>query len=106
MTENVEIQNLLKRLWKFFLAITAVINSNPCYSFKTTISIPFDIELLNSKQVRYFEENKESPKHSREQINMLKANLKNIKLNHCNKEGKEANRKLCDKLLIKYIRYY
>lgn len=74
-----------------FTTITNI-NENPV---KLDISEPFEIEPINLFEVNFVEKIETDNVLGVEQQNLLKQNLKNIRVDHCNKEEKEAIRKLC-----------
>lgn len=78
-----------------YFAITTIINSNTNPA-KIEINEPFDIELLNISEVNFMEKMEiDSDEVYVDQDNILKSNLKNIRLDHCNSEEKQSIRDLC-----------
>lgn len=76
-------------------AITTITNSsvNP---IKLTISEPFEIEHLDVADINFIEKMEVDETCIDEQHDdLLKKNLKNLRLDHCNKEEKNAIRELC-----------
>lgn len=75
-------------------AITTLTNikENPV---KIKFSEPLDIEPLNLIDVNFVEKMETDDILSKEQDNLLKQNLKNLRLEHCNEEEKHVIRELC-----------
>lgn len=77
-------------------AITTIINSNTNPA-KIEINEPFDVELLNINELNFIGkmEVDSDESFSQNQDNILKSNLRNLRLDHCNLEEKQAIRDLC-----------
>lgn len=75
-------------------AITTIVNSTE-KSVNLNIFEAIDIEPLNLLEINCMEKMEIDNDFSITQDNVLKQNLKNIRLDHCNKEEREAIRKLC-----------
>lgn len=77
-------------------AITSIINGqdNPV---QIRVDSPFEIEQLNINEVNFIEkmDTDDNIQLSKSQENLLKANLKNLRLEHCNQEERKAIRDLC-----------
>ena len=76
----------------FALTTITNINENP---IKIDFFEPLEIEPLNLIDVNFVEKMDMDIDLSYEQDSLLKQNLKNLRLDHCNKEEKDAIRKLC-----------
>lgn len=74
-------------------AITTLTNSND-YSIKLNILKPLEIEPLNLLDINFINQS-ENINGNSEQDLILKDNLKNIRLDHCNSEEKQFLKKLC-----------
>lgn len=83
---------LVKVIDNFALTTITNINENPV---KLEISKPFDIEPLNLLEINFIDKMDVDSPLDQQQENILKQNLKNIRLDHCNKEEKDVIRKLC-----------
>lgn len=75
-------------------AITTLSNINE-NSVKIEILEPFDFEQINPIEINFCEKMEVDNDLDISQDNLLKQNLKNLRLEHCNKEEKDAIRKLC-----------
>lgn len=77
-----------------YYAITSITNSNET-DIKLNFHEPFDIEPINIFYVNFFERMETDQDLTQYHDDLLKENLKNIRLDHCNPEEKNAIRKLC-----------
>ena len=77
-----------------YYALTSITNISD-RSAKLIINEPFDIEPLDSIDTNFIEKMEIDDPLTINHDNYLKENLKNLRLDHCNKEEKDAIRKLC-----------
>lgn len=74
-------------------ALTSLINKTD-ESIELTLTDLLETEPFDSSEINYFQNSNEIQKNS-DLDNNYKANLKNLRLNHCNQEEYDAIRKLC-----------
>jgi len=88
---NTEMPSALVNVENYF-AYTTILNNaeNPV---KITINEPFVIENIDINELNFCEEIDQNL--DMEKDNILKENMKNLRLNHCNLEEKKEIRKLC-----------
>lgn len=79
-----------------YFAITTITNGRE-ETITINITDPFDIELLNINELNFIEKMEVDDPYelNKCQDNVLKANLKNLRLEHCNLEERKAIRDLC-----------
>lgn len=91
--KNVEMPKALVNVVNNF-AITTILNSNE-NPIEIKIDQPFDIEPINVFDVNFYEKMDIDEPYDLEYNNLLKSNLQNLRLGHCNKEEQSEIRKLC-----------
>lgn len=91
--KNIETPRAIVNIKNYFALIT-ITNSDE-HEAKLEIHTPFDIEPLNISEMNFIEKMETNENLNQDQDNILKSNLKNIRLSHCNTEEKDAIRKLC-----------
>lgn len=77
-----------------YCAFTTALNSSE-FANKINFIEPLTIEQIDLNQLNFTEISEPEIKISKELDNKLKANLRNLRLNHCNNEEKETIRNLC-----------
>lgn len=90
---NVETPNAVVNI-KNYYAITTILNSKET-PVSLKINEPFDVELLDPNEINFIDKMEPDCKLNKDQDNLLKANLKNLRLQHCNKEEQNLIRDLC-----------
>ena len=90
---HLEIPECLIKIENNF-AYTTILNprENP---IEMKVFESFEIEPLNLNEINFIDHPVYPEKHEKDIDNKLKANLKNIRLDHCNYEEKQEMRKLC-----------
>lgn len=77
-----------------YFALTTVTNSN-IVPIEITFNEPMECEILNIQEINCLEKMEIDEPLSNNQDNILKSNLKQLRLEHCNQEEKKAIRELC-----------
>lgn len=91
--EGIEMPKALVNISNHFATTTLInINENPV---KLDIHQPIEIEIVDPVEINCIQEMETNNVLDKHQDNQLKQNLKNLRLDHCNKEEKEAIRDLC-----------
>lgn len=93
--KNLEIPQAVVNINNFFA--TTIITNSSTEQISINIKEPFDVEIINTEEINFLEkiDIDENIPFDKIKDNLLKSNLKNISLDHCNKEEKDAIRKLC-----------
>lgn len=90
---NVESPRAIVNIENYF-AYTTIINSKT-EPIEINITQPFTVEILNTCEVNFVEKMETDEILDETQDRIQKENLKNLRLNHCNSEEKQAIRNLC-----------
>lgn len=91
--KNVEAPRAIVNI-KNFYAYTTITNADE-REVEIKLHTPYEIESLNISEINFIEKMDTDQDFDRQLDNILKSNLKNIRLDHCNSEEKNALRKLC-----------